>query len=164
MNLRELQAQYIAKERQVTKAKLVVGALVRTTLSTDDGLNLTDGRKEKPKKLIVIGFDKNKDTIYGSVLVNSELNPKAAYSDEYLSAQFLLSHETYPDFLRYDSYADCGVIFAIPVEKLLSGEYFGSLTEDDLGMIFDILETTETLTTKEKKRFGIKRRNKSYES
>ena len=126
MNLRELQAKYIAEERQVTKEKLTIGALVRTTLSTDDGLNLTDGRKEKPKKLV--------------------------------AAQFLLSQETYPEFLRYDSYADCGVIFAIPVEKLLSGEYFGTLTEDDQRMIFDILETTDTLTTKEKKRFGIKRR------
>lgn len=158
MNLRELQAKYIAEERQVTKEKLTIGALVRTTLSTDDGLNLTDGRKEKPKKLVVVGSDKDKETIYGSVLVNSSMNPRAGYSDEYLSAQFLLSQNTYPEFLRYDSYADCGMIFAIPVEKLLSGEYFGTLTEDDQRMIFDILETTDTLTTKEKKRFGIKRR------
>ncbi len=158
MNLRGLQSKYLAEERRVTKEKLKIGALVRTTLSTDDGLNLTDGRKEKPKKLIVVGFDKNKDTIYGSLLVNSEMSPKAGYSDEYLSAQYLLSHETYPEFLRYDSYADCGVIFAIPVEKLLSGEYFGELIDDDCRMIFDILETTDTLTTKEKKRFGIKRR------
>ena len=41
MNLREKQAAYIAKERQVTKEKLTIGALVRTTLSNDDGLNLT---------------------------------------------------------------------------------------------------------------------------
>ena len=116
MNLRELQAKYIAEERRVTKEKLTIGALVRTTLSTDDGLNLTDGRTEKPKKLVVVGFDKDKDTIYGSVLVNSKMNPRAGYSAEYLAAQFLLSQETYPNFLRYNSYADCGVIFAIPVE------------------------------------------------
>lgn len=158
MNLRELQEQYLLEKRQVTIERLKVGALVRTTLSIDDGLNLTDGRKEKPKKLIVVGFDRDKSTIYGSVLVNSQMSPKVGYSDEYLAAQFLLSQKTYPDFLRYDSYADCGVIFAIPVEKLLSGEYFGELTEDDRRLIFDILETTETLTTKEKKRFGIKRR------
>ena len=121
MNLRELQAKYIAEERQVTKEKLKVGSLVRTILSTDDGLNLTDGRREKPKKLIVVGFDKDKDTIYGSVLVNSDINPMAGYSEEYLAAQYLLSHEIYSDFLQYDSYADCGVILAIPVEKLLSG-------------------------------------------
>lgn len=158
MNLRELQAKYVSEERQVTREKLTIGALVRTTLSVDDGLNLTDGRKEKPKKLIVVGFDRNKDTIYGSVLVNTKMNPKAGYSDEYLSSQYLISQEAYPEFLRYDSFADCGVIFAIPVERLLSGEYFGTLTEDDRKKIFEILETTDTLTTKEKKRFGIKRR------
>lgn len=158
MDLRELQVKFLAERRQVTKEKLKIGSLVRTVLSVDDGLNLTDGRTEKPKKLVIIGFDKNKDTIYGAVLVNTKMNPQAGYSPEYLSAQFLLAQGNYPEFLRYDSYADCGVIFAIPVEKLLQGEYFGELTDDDLRMIFDILETTETLTTKEKKRFGIKRR------
>lgn len=158
MNLREKQAAYIAKERQVTKEKLTIGALVRTTLSNDDGLILTDGRKEKPKKLIVIGYDKDKDTIYGSVLVNSKMSPRAAYSEAYLLSQYLLTQKNYPSFLRYDSYVDCGMIFAIPVEKLLSGEYYGVLTDEDREMIFDILETTETLTTKEKKRYGIRRR------
>ncbi len=54
MNLRELQAKYIAEKRRVTKEKLTIGALVRTTLSTDDGLNLTDGRKEKTGKSTLI--------------------------------------------------------------------------------------------------------------
>lgn len=48
--------------------------------------------------------------------------------------------------------------FAIPIEKLLKGEYYGKLTEEDQCNLFDILETTETLSTKQKKRFGIKRR------
>lgn len=61
----------------------------------------------------------------------------------------------YPDFLKYDSYVDCGMLFFIPLKKLLEGEYFGKLTEADLQGIFDILNTTETLTMKEKKRFGI---------
>ncbi len=37
----------------------------------------------------------------------------------------------------------------------MEGEYFGSLTDSDLQGIFDVLKTTETLTNKEKKRFGI---------
>lgn len=70
----------------------------------------------------------------------------------------MLSQGTYPEFLRYDSFADCGVLFAIPIEKLLKGEYYGRLTAEDQHNLFDILETTETLSTKQKKRFGIKRR------
>ncbi|MBO4692682.1 MAG: hypothetical protein J5604_07935 [Bacteroidales bacterium] len=50
------------------------------------------------------------------------------------------------------------MLFSFPLDKLLKGTYFGELTEDDLANIFEILETTDTLSTKEKKRFGIRRR------
>ena len=47
------------------------------------------------------------------------------------------------------------MLFSIPLKKLLDGEYFGTLTDKDLQGIFEILKATETLTNKEKKRFGI---------
>lgn len=47
------------------------------------------------------------------------------------------------------------MLFSIPLEKLMEGEYFGTLIDSDLQGIFDILKTTETLTNKEKKIFGI---------
>ena len=47
------------------------------------------------------------------------------------------------------------VLVVYPLEKLMEGEYFGSLTDSDLQGIFDVLKTTETLTNKEKKRFGL---------
>lgn len=40
-------------------------------------------------------------------------------------------------------------------KKLLEGEYFGCLSTEDLSGIFEVLRSTETLTNKEKKRFGI---------
>lgn len=83
------------------------------------------------------------------------MSPKSAYSASFLSAQYLLHQIDYPEFLKYDSYVDCGMLFSIPLEKLMEGEYFGSLTDSDLQGIFDVLKTTETLTNKEKKRFGI---------
>lgn len=57
-----------------------------------------------------------------------------------------------------DRYVDCGVLFAFPMDKLLTGEYYGLLTENDKTGLFDVLETTDTLSTKQKKRFGIRRR------
>ena len=39
------------------------------------------------------------------------MNPKASYSDEFLSAQYLLQQKNYSDYLDYDSFVDCGVIF-----------------------------------------------------
>ena len=83
------------------------------------------------------------------------MSPKAAYSDSFLSAQYLLHQTDYPEFLKYDSFVDCGMLFAIPLKKLMDGEYFGILTSQDLQGIFEVLKTTETLTNKEKKRFGI---------
>ena len=158
MDLRELQKQYRDESRKVTEDKLTIGALVRTELSAEDGLVFKNGRSSKPKRLVVIGVDKEKALCFGSVLVNTKMSPKSGFSDSYWATQYLLKYEDYPEFLRYDSYVDCGMLFSIPLSKMLNGEFFGTLSENDLQGIFDVLETTETLTNKEKKRFGIKRR------
>lgn len=159
MDLRELQADYIKRLREVTPDKIQVGALIRTVLSVEEGLNLKDGRREKPKKLIVIGVDKDKAMCYGSVLINSDISPDADFTDGVREAQYIIKQSDYPDFLRYDSYVDCGQIIPVPIAKLIKGEYFGMLTEDDYNGIFDILETTVIYSTKIKKRYGIRRRS-----
>ncbi len=102
--------------------------------------------------MVIIGVDSERQICYGSVLVNTKMSPKSAYSESFLATQYLLLQTNYPDFLKYDSYVDCGMLFSIPLKKLLEGEYFGKLTEADLQGIFDILKTTETLTVKEKKK------------
>ena len=154
MKLSELQEEFWRKEHEVTEERLVRGALILTILSEDDGLTFNNGRTSKPKRLI----DKRQELCYGSVLVNTKMNPKASFSDEFLSAQYLLQQKNYSDFLDYDSFVDCGVIFSIPLQKLKSGKYYGLLNEEDLSSIMDILETTDTLSTKQKKQFGIRRR------
>lgn len=158
MKLSELQEEFWRKEHEVTEERLVRGALILTILSEDDGLTFNNGRTSKPKRLVVIGIDKRQELCYGSVLVNTKMNPKASFSDEFLSAQYLLQQKNYSDFLDYDSFVDCGVIFSIPLQKLKSETYYGLLNEEDLSSIMDILETTDTLSTKQKKQFGIRRR------
>ena len=158
MKLSELQEEFWRKEHEVTEERLVLGALILTILSEDDGLTFNNGRTSKPKRLVVIGIDRKQELCYGSVLVNTKMNPRASYSDEFLSAQYLLQQKNYSDFLDYDSFVDCGVIFSIPLQKLKSGTYYGLLNEEDLSSIMDILETTDTLSTKQKKQFGIRRR------
>lgn len=155
MDLRQLQQEYLDNLRKVTEEKLEIGSLIRTVISIDEGLVFKDARKQKPKKMVIIGVDSERQICYGSVLVNTNMSPKSAYSESFLATQYLLLQTNYPDFLKYDSYVDCGMLFSIPLKKLLEGEYFGKLTEADLQGIFDILKTTETLTVKEKKRFGI---------
>ena len=158
MDLRELQAEYLRQQRQVNYERIAVGALIRTMLSETDGLVFKNGRTEKPKRLVVIGVDHEQALCFGSVLVNTKLNPKAQYSAEYLSAQYELKQENYPEFLDYNSFVDCGELFSIPVERLKQGEFFGFLTDEDLNGIFDLLETSDIFSTKQKKRYGIRRR------
>lgn len=111
MDLRELQKAYLDNLRQVTEEKLEIGSLIRTIISVDEGLIFKDGRKQKPKKLVIIGVDKLKKVCYGSVLANTKMSPKSAYSASFLSAQYLLHQTDYPEFLKYDSYVDCGMLF-----------------------------------------------------
>jgi hypothetical protein len=158
MDLREIQDDYLRQQRLVTDDRLAVGALIRTILSEADGLIFKNGRTEKPKRLVVIGIDHEQALCFGSVLVNTRQNPKAQYSVEYLSAQYELKQENYPEFLDYDSYVDCGVLFPVPVERLKQGEFYGFLNEEDRHGIFDILETSDIFSTKQKKRYGIRRR------
>ena len=70
-------------------------------------------------------------------------------------SKYLINKKDYTEFLKYDRIVDCGMIFSIPLKKLMEGEYFGTLTSQDLQGIFEVLKTTETLTNKKKKRFGI---------
>lgn len=158
MDLRELQTEYLHQQREVTDERIAIGALIRTVLSEADGLTFKNGRKEKPKRLIVIGVDRANALCFGSVLVNTNMNPQASFSAEYLTAQYELKQENYPEFLDYNSYVDCGVLFSIPIERLKQGEFFGFLTDADRDGIFDILETSDIFSTKQKKRYGIRRR------
>ena len=155
MDLRELQKVYLDNLRQVTEEKLEIGSLIRTIISIDEGLVFKDGRKQKPKKLVIIGVDKLKKVCYGFVLVNTKKSPKSAYSASFLSAQYLLHQTDYPEFLKYDSYVDCGMLFSIPLEKLMEGEYFGSLTDSDLQGIFDMFSKQPRLLRTRKKRDSV---------
>lgn len=158
MDLRALQAEYQRQQREVTDERIAVGALIRTVLSGADGLTFKDGRKEKPKRLVVIGVDRQTALCFGSVLVNTKMNPQAEYSSEYLAAQYELKQEDYPEFLKYNSFVDCGDLFSVPIDRLKQGEFFGYLTDTDRKGIFDILETSDIFSTKQKKRYGICRR------
>ncbi len=142
----------------VTEELLVQGALIETILGEEQGLKFADGRHSKPKKMIIVGIDKTNRCCYGTVLINTKINSLANLSQEFLDSQYILKQEKYPKFLRYDSYVDCAMIFPIPFSILESGRYFGTLAEEDFEIILNILETTTVLSTKDKKRYGIRRR------
>lgn len=154
MDFRELQIEF----QKVTEDKLSVGALIITHLSREEGLKLKAGKKDRKKRLILVGVDRDRQMCYGSILVNTDENPQSDYSSQHMAAQYLLRREPhYETFLDYDSYADCAVIIPVSFTKLLSGEYHGQLEDEDREAIFNILEHTKTLSTNDKKRYGIRR-------
>lgn len=67
MDLIKLQAEYLHQQREVTDERIAIGALIRTVLSEADGLTFKNGRKEKPKLLIVIEVDRANALCFGSV-------------------------------------------------------------------------------------------------
>ena len=81
--------------RKVTREKLLPGALIETNF-TDEEIVIKDVRKQKPKKVIIIGYDKDNDTYYVSVFINTKINPKAEISGEVLpsisSSRQTMSH------------------------------------------------------------------------
>ena len=158
MDFRELQDSYKAANRKVTEDKIAIGGLFRAVLTIGDGLKFKDGRTQKPKRMIIVGIDRENKTCYGTVLVNTNIAPAANFSPQYFATQYCLRQTDYPEYLDYDSYVDCGMLFAISFETLKSGEYFGVLNSNDLDSVFEILETTKTIPTKIKKKYNIKRR------
>ena len=67
MDLRQLQADYMTEQRRVTDDRIAIGALIRTVLSETEGLTFKNGRTEKPKRLVVIGVDRDEALCFGEV-------------------------------------------------------------------------------------------------
>jgi glycosyltransferase involved in cell wall biosynthesis len=99
--------------------------------------------------VLAIANDGSKDDT-GDVMRRMKVEEDLKYFEDF--------QKNYPEYLDYDSYVDCGVLFAISFETLKAGEYFGVLNQNDITAIFDILETTKAISTKDKKRFNIRRR------
>ena len=98
MDLRVLQDEFMKEFRKVTREKLLPGALIETNF-TDEEIVIKDGRKQKPKKIIIIGYDKDNDTYYGSIFINTKINPKAGSLTKSLPASISSSRLTMSLFL-----------------------------------------------------------------
>jgi len=151
ISLTELQAEY----KRVTLEKIRPGSVILTDLDESDGLTYTDGRSHKPRRVIIIGYDKENKCFIGTVFINTNINPKAKYSAEFLATQIMVKKDEYPNFLKHDSFIDCGQLMPLHTNKLLSGEYKGEVVADDFHKIMATLKNTETIPAKEKRRFGI---------
>lgn len=119
------------------------------------GVTPKDGQADRVKMFVVVGVDE--DYIYGGLLINSNPNKgEQAKNCAFLSEQHLIRRVDY-EFLRYDSFIDCTQIKEIKRSELWKclSDQLGSLNSCDKDAIMEILSNTDSLSTKEKKRFGI---------
>ena len=140
----------IHKETKVTADTIKAGKILKMPLEEEDGITVKGDYSSALKYFVVIGQVINHG-IVGVFLVNSKINPKAM-----VDYQFPLYEKDYPDVLEYDSYLDCGNLFELNKIKLMKeGLEIGELTEKDFEIVIEIIEKSEVISQKEKKKFGF---------
>ena len=140
----------IHKETIVTASTIKAGKILKMPLEKEDGVTIKGNYNSTLKYFVVIGQVVNHG-IVGVFLINSKVNPKAMV--EY---QFPLFEKDYPDVLEYNSFLDCGNIFELSKIKLMKeGLEIGELTEKDFGIVIEIIEKSEVISQKDKKKFGF---------
>lgn len=136
--------------------EIEVGYIYRINLDEKDGITPKGGIDYRPKFFIVIGSaDYGYYVAY--ILINKSINKNYLYTKELLNCQFPLRVKDYPEILKIDpSYANLAKIREIEKERLLNEATFqGKLTAKDLELVMQALRNSETITTKEKKRYGL---------
>lgn len=150
--LAEIMEQTLLEEVKVTAKRLQVGCVIKVALNENDGLVLQAGKKERDKFIVIIGVTADGNLI-GALLINTA---PALYTKELEECQYLVRKSVYPKILEYDSWLNCGSIFSINRQKLISrGIYLGALLEEDIDRIMTFLKETDLYTPKEKRKFGI---------
>lgn len=97
MDLRALQDDYMKEFRKVTREKLLPGALIETNF-TDEEIVIKDGRKQKPKKVIIIGYDKDMILITGVCSLTPRLIPRLKFLAKSSLASISSSRQTMSHF------------------------------------------------------------------
>lgn len=142
-------------EKQITSDSFQVGKILKMRLDEEDGIILKGGYIDRLKYFVVIGQVLN-DGIIGAFLINSHINENIISTKTLLDCQFPLKKQDYPEILTRNSYLDCSDFFEISRIKILKlGCEIGQLTDADLTLVVQFIETTEVFSAKEKKRFGF---------
>lgn len=108
-----------------------------------DGIVMRKGDTCNTEKFyIFIGLSKEENRTAG-VVINSKGTEESV----------CLLHESYSEFLSYNSYADCSTLMTIPTEYIR--EYKGLINEQDLSNIIDKLRCSRRVKKVMLKHYGI---------
>lgn len=96
----------------------------------------------------------------GIVFINTEINPKVFPSRELQNLHVFFSHQN-RDYLDHDSYVDCSRIYDKDIKMIQNRliddieRLFGQLSEDDLQIILTKIQSSRTISNKQKLRYGL---------
>ena len=145
----------IHQEKPITSNSFEVGKILKMNLNKDDGIIVKYPYSSNLKYFVVIGQVLDYG-IVGAFLINSEVNPKTL--EDY---QFPLYEKDYPEVLEHNSFLNCSDLFELNKIKIINeGFEIGQLTKKDLELVIHTIETSEVLSTKDKKKYGFDNKNK----
>lgn len=130
------------------------GSVFKMNLLPEDGIvpkNIED--KSRDKYFIILGVDGNRISVC-STLINSEINSKLFnIIGEY---QHQIYAEEY-DFLNgKDRYVDCYKLIELDYSKILNnGEYIGTVKDELVKEIVDIVRKAPLITEYKLKKYGL---------
>lgn len=134
------------------------GDVYRMKLTTNEGITPKNkGDKDRNKYFVIIGKDAAGNAI-GFVVINSEINAKTPTILK--PFEYLISAQQY-DFLEgKDRYVHCSELKEIKKERFADlfdiDKNKGTIGDEDLKHIIDLLKRSPKVTPKQLKRFDIK--------
>lgn len=128
-----------------------VGDVYEMTMTEANGIKPKAGDSSRDKYFVVLGFDTN-GTIYGGVIINSQINRNLpAHLKMY---HMPLKQSKYP-FLRYDSFVDCVRLKIAYPQKFQEWNYLGEIDKYDIELIIGTVRESPAESEERLALFGL---------
>lgn len=137
---------------KIAQDNVKIGDVHLLILDKNNGITPKDGKKNRNKFFVVLGFDKD-GNIIGGVVINSSINHKLPST--ITDYQLPISAKQCP-FLDHNSFINCSRLITANKNKFGRNTYRGEITDDKLmEQIITTVKESPTTNKKILKDFGI---------
>ena len=136
------------------KEELRVGSIFKMSMNERHGITPKDGQYDRDKFFAIVGFTSDGNLI-GALIINKGIN-KYNYTNELYKDHYPLQQAKYKGVFIRNSFVCCTNIKEFRRDEIIkNASYEGLLMEDDCDLIIEHLRESETITIKDKKKYGI---------
>ena len=137
---------------ELARHALSVGDVHLLPLGADEQITAKDGKDRRDKFYVVLGFDKDGNTI-GGVVINSRLN--ANLPTVITDYHYPVSAAQLP-FLKHDSFVNCSKLVMVRKGKINSGTFRWHIEDNELlGTIAKTLGECPLVSRQQLKEFSL---------